>query len=112
MRQSEQFLFQSSLPWQDLGDGVRRQIYGYDDKIMMVKVEFIKGAVGTLHQHPHTQSTYVVKGAFEVTIGLEKKILKQGDGFLAPSNAIHGVVCLEAGVLLDVFSPVREDFLK
>lgn len=112
MRQSNEFLFESSLPWEDLGDGVRRQIYGYDEKIMMVKVEFIKGAIGTLHKHPHTQSTYVVSGKFEVTIDLDKKILEQGDGFLAPSNSIHGVICLEAGVLLDVFSPVREDFLK
>jgi len=112
MKQSDQFLFESSLPWEDLGNGLRRQIYGYDDKIMMVKVDFTKGAIGTLHHHPHTQSTYVVNGLFEVTIGEKKMVLKQGDGFLAPPNAIHGVVCLEAGVLLDVFSPVREDFLK
>ena len=112
MKQSNEFLFESALPWENLGNGLRRQIYGYDDKIMMVKVDFTKGAIGTLHQHPHTQSTYVVSGEFEVTIGDEKKVLKQGDGFLAPPNAIHGVVCLDASVLLDVFSPVREDFLK
>jgi quercetin dioxygenase-like cupin family protein len=112
MRQSNQFLFESSLPWEDLGDGVRRQIYGYNDKIMMVKVDFNKGSIGTPHQHPHTQSTYVVSGEFEVTIGQEKMVLKQGDGFLAPPDTVHGVVCREAGALLDVFSPVREDFLK
>jgi quercetin dioxygenase-like cupin family protein len=112
MKQSKQFLPESALPLTDLGDGLRRQIYGYDDKIMMVKVNFSKGAIGILHHHPHAQSSYVVNGIFEVTIGEEKMILKQDDGFFAPPNTIHGVVCIEAGVILDVFSPVREDFLK
>lgn len=50
-------------------------------------------------------------GIFEVEIGGEKRVLKAGDGFLAPSNVPHGVVCLESGVLIDVFTPMREDFI-
>ena len=85
---------------------------GYDEHLMMVKVKFNQGAIGTLHQHPHTQSTYVASGSFEVTIGEEKKILKAGDGYYVAPNLLHGCVCLEAGVLIDTFTPMREDFLK
>lgn len=111
MIQSNIFQLEAEVPWQDLGDGIQRQVFGYDERIMMVKVKFEQGAVGVLHQHPHTQITYVESGSFEATIGGEKKILKQGDGFYAPSNVIHGVVCLQAGILVDTFSPHREDFL-
>ncbi|MGY0035594.1 hypothetical protein [Pedobacter sp. NJ-S-72] len=46
-----------------------------------------------------------------MSIGEEKKILKKGDGFYAPPHEMHGCVCLEEGILIDVFSPHREDFL-
>jgi quercetin dioxygenase-like cupin family protein len=77
----------------------------------MVKVKFEVGAVGQLHSHPHTQVTYVESGAFEMTIGDQKKIIKKGDGYYVPPQEVHGCVCVEAGVLIDVFSPHREDFL-
>lgn len=112
MKQSQKFLFAPFLPWTDLGAGVRRQIMGYNDSIMMVKVEFKQDAVGALHHHPHSQTTYVVSGIFEVTISNETRIIKPGDGFFASPDLEHGVVCIEEGVLMDAFSPVREDFLK
>ena len=88
------------------------QIAAYDEHLMMVKVKFNQGAVGTLHQHPHTQSTYVASGCFEVTIDKKKKVLRAGDGYYVAPNLPHGCVCLEAGVLIDTFTPMREDFLK
>ncbi|SKB37470.1 cupin domain-containing protein [Daejeonella lutea] len=97
--------------WEDLGDGVSRKISGYDDKIMLVKVKFEVGAIGPLHNHYHSQVTYVASGVFEVTIDGNKEVLSAGDSFYAPPNDIHGVLCIEAGVLVDVFSPMREDFL-
>ena len=109
--QHKQFQFESEVPWQDLGAGIQRQIYGHDDNIMLVKVTFDKDAVGTLHSHHHSQVTYIEGGKFEVTIGEERKIMNQGDGFYVPPNIIHGVLCLEAGMLVDVFTPQREDFL-
>ena len=112
MKKSEQFLFESSLPWIDLGNGLRRQIMGYNDSIMMVKVEFKQGMIGTLHHHIHSQSSYVVSGAYELTIGNEKRIIRSGDGFFTDPNIEHGVVCIEEGIIVDGFSPVREDFLK
>ena len=97
---------------EDLGEGVSRQILGYDNQIMMVKVSFEKGAIGKTHHHPHRQTSYVASGVFDVTICDEKRTLKSGDAFYTAPDEEHGVVCLEAGSLIDVFSPVREDFLS
>ena len=98
--------------WETVGEGVKRKIMGYDDKIMLVKVQFEKGGIGPMHQHHHSQVTYVVGGAFEMTIGDETKILKGGDSFYIPTNVMHGAICKEPGMLIDVFSPIREDFME
>lgn len=111
MLEDKLFQLESETAWQDLGEGIQRQIFGYDDRIMMVKVKFEQGAIGVLHQHPHTQISYIESGSFEATISGIQKILRKGDGFFVPPNEIHGVVCLEEGILVDVFSPHREDFL-
>jgi quercetin dioxygenase-like cupin family protein len=79
---------------------------------MLTKAKFVKGGIGAMHSHPHSQVTYVVKGVFEMTIGDQKKIIRQGDGYYVPPNTMHGCVCLEEGMLVDAFSPHREDILK
>ncbi len=83
----------------------------YDGQLMMVKVKFEKGAVGTPHTHYHSQATYVASGRFELEIGGQKKILSAGDGYYVEPDELHGCVCLEAGILIDTFSPMRADFL-
>ena len=100
---SEVFQFEKELKWEHPAPGIRRQIMGYDGQLMMVKVEFEKGAVGTLHEHYHSQATYVASGKFE---------LSTGDGYYVAPDEPHGCVCLEAGVLIDTFSPMRADFLE
>ncbi len=112
MKPSKEFQFESEIPWEDVGNGVQRQVFGYDDKIMLVKAKFEKGGIGVLHNHPHSQVTYVESGVFEMTIGQEKKMIKKGDGYYVPSNMIHGCICMEEGMLVDSFSPCRQDFLK
>jgi quercetin dioxygenase-like cupin family protein len=106
------FIANEDIPWQQMDESVRRKIMSFDDRLMLVKVEFLTGGVGSLHQHPHTQISHVESGVFEVEIAGEKKVLKAGDCFYVPPNAIHGAVCIEAGVLIDVFSPMREDFFE
>jgi len=106
------FQLEKEILWEDLGEEVKRQVFGYDNHLMLVKVKFEKGLVGTSHSHLHSQSSFVAEGVFEVTIGDEKKNLKAGDGFYVQPNVIHGVYCLEAGLLIDSFSPYREDFVK
>ncbi len=109
---SANFVLESEVKWENPGPGITRQIMGYDGQIMLVKVLFEKGAIGVVHEHYHSQSTYVVSGKFETQINGEKKILQAGDGFYIEPDAPHGAVCLEPGILIDVFSPMREDFLK
>jgi quercetin dioxygenase-like cupin family protein len=106
------FIENSKIPWEKVDKGIKRKIMAYDNKLMVVKMEFEKGGVGMLHQHYHSQITHVESGSFEVQINGEKKILSAGDAFYISPNVMHGAVCLEAGVLIDVFSPMREDFIE
>ena len=105
------FFLAKEHQWESVSPGISRQITGYNDDVMMVKVKFDKGAIGEEHQHPHTQSSYVASGKFEITIDGKKQLLETGDTFLVNPNLLHGAVCLEPGVLIDVFNPLREDFI-
>ena len=109
---SETFQFEKDLKWENAAPGVNRQIMAYDGQLMMVKVKFDQGAIGSMHEHYHSQATYVVSGKFELTIGDKKEILSAGDGYYVAPDELHGCVCLEAGILIDTFSPVRADFLN
>jgi quercetin dioxygenase-like cupin family protein len=100
------------VKWANVAPGVQRAILAYDESVMLVKVKFEKGAIGALHHHPHVQISYVESGQFEVEIGGLKKILNKGETFFAHSNVWHGVICLEEGVLMDTFSPMRKDFIE
>ena len=111
--QSSAFLYENDLAWQTPVEGLKRQIMGYNDDVMLVKIHFEAGCDGGgQHSHPHTQTSMVVSGVFEVTIDGVTQTLKAGDGFFVAPNLVHGAVCVEAGILIDAFSPVREDFLK
>lgn len=112
MNFKKEAFFNGNSEWEDLGAGVSKQFVGYNSQIMMVIVKFEKDAVGALHQHFHSQITYVASGTFEVTVDGETKILKAGYGFFAQPNIFHGVKCLEEGKLIDAFTPFREDFIK
>lgn len=95
----------------EVGNRIKRQILANSDELMMVRVDFEKDAVGYKHQHPHLQVTFVVSGVFFVTIDSQIQKLKKGDSFFCQSDVEHGVVCVEAGTLIDVFNPGRKDFL-
>ncbi|MGN6396982.1 MAG: cupin domain-containing protein [Mucilaginibacter sp.] len=111
---SQSSLFQSGDEnvWEPAGEGVSRQVLGFGDNLMLVKVKFAKGARGVLHSHRHVQASFVESGIFEMTIGVDVKILRKGDGYYIPPYAVHGCVCLEDGMLVDAFSPARTEFLS
>ena len=107
---SKEFIKGQETEWETVGEGVKRQIMGYDDKILLAKVHFKEGGVGPMHEHHHSQVTYVVSGKFELTVGDETRMMEGGDSFYIPPHKMHGAICREEGVLIDVFSPIREDF--
>ena len=112
MKESAIFIEDKDVTWEFPDPGIRRKVMAYNDQLMLVRVDFEQGAIGTLHEHYHSQISHVESGAFEVQIDGQKKVLRAGDAFYVPPDTVHGVVCLEAGVLIDVFNPSREDFIK
>ena len=108
----QNFYLEKDSILEDLGNGIVRKICGHNGSLMMVKIYFQEGAVGKLHSHPHEQMTYVLEGQFEFIIGNKKRIVKEGDVLYKEANISHGAICLEKGILLDIFTPIREDFLK
>ena len=109
-RFSEKYIITKKMEWEVLGGGVSRKFLGYDNQIMMVRVKFDKGAVGSQHQHFHTQATFCVSGKFEFEIDGVKQIVETGDGVYIEPNLLHSAVCLEEGELIDTFSPRCEIF--
>jgi quercetin dioxygenase-like cupin family protein len=102
-----------SIEPKQLEEKVSRKILGTGGSLMMVEVSFKMGGVGEVHAHEgHEQVSYIVKGSFEIVVGAEKKVVTAGDSFYAGLNVPHGVTALEDSVILDVFTPIREDFLK
>lgn len=97
--------------WSPTPDGNRRRVLLHTEELMLVEFGFDKGGVGALHSHPHVQSSYVAEGRFEVTIDGQTEILGTGGSFIVPSGLVHGVKALEAGRLVDSFTPQRADFL-
>jgi quercetin dioxygenase-like cupin family protein len=108
---SKLFGHPNETPWTELGAGTRRRVLVHLDQLMQVEFGFDQGAIGALHKHPHVQSSYVAEGRFEVTIGDERAVLETGGSFIVPPDTMHGVKALEAGRLIDSFTPHRADFL-
>jgi quercetin dioxygenase-like cupin family protein len=96
-----------------LNDLATRRILVNGEKLMLVEFCFKKGGVGVPHKHTdHEQVGYIAQGSFELLIGDEKKIVRQGDSYYAPANVLHGVVALEDDCkIIDAFTPPRQDFL-
>lgn len=108
---SQTFVRASETQWAYPEPGVKRQVLGYDERLCVVRVDFVAGTVSAEHSHPHSQSTYVSTGRFVFNVGAESSEVGPGDGIMIPSGVRHNCVCLEEGTLIDTFSPCREDFL-
>ena len=108
----KEFNFTKQTEWQQTADkGVTRQVMSYNEELMVVRVKFESGAAGKDHSHPHTQISYVESGKFEYHIEDRKEELLPGDSVVIAGNLVHGCKCIEAGVLIDCFSPMRKDFV-
>lgn len=109
--QSQAFVMADQVAMEEVAVGIKRQILGYGPDLMAVKVWFDEGAIGYTHEHFHSQVSYVESGEFEVLVDGQTKLLKAGDSFYVAPDLSHGAVCKKPGVLIDMFSPLRQDFL-
>ena len=106
------FVENKNIPTTDLGGGVVRKVLAYSKNLMTVELRFEKGAVGAPHSHPHEQIGYIISGKLVYhEAGQEDKILGTGDTYYVAPNVVHGVQILEETKLLDIFTPMREDFV-
>jgi quercetin dioxygenase-like cupin family protein len=90
--------------------GMQRQVLAHSSELMLVRHLFEQGWVGARHRHPHHQLVYVVSGAIRVDVGGKTFDVRAGDSFVVDGNVDHQASALEASEVLDVFTPVREDY--
>lgn len=95
----------------EMWQGVHRKTLNYGERTLMVEITFEKDSVVKLHSHPHEQIGYLVSGNFSLTIGDETWEVFPGDSWVIPSNIPHEVLVLEESVAVEVFSPVREEYI-
>ena len=94
------------------GPGQERRILASAGGLMVAEIRFETGAGGGKpHTHPHRQVSYVVSGRFAYEIDGDERELGPGDAVMVEPGLPHGCRCLEAGTLIDVFTPERQDFL-
>jgi len=85
----------------------------YGENLMLSYLEMDEGAVVPLHDHPHEQGGILISGRIELTIGDETRVCEAGSLFIIPPNTPHKAVAVDGPAkVLDVFSPVREDYAE
>jgi quercetin dioxygenase-like cupin family protein len=100
------------FPVVDTGNNVQRRVLAETPQLMLVEVSFAANGIGAPHSHPHVQATFVKSGRFEFTVAGDTFVVGPGDCFVIPSGAAHSCRALgEPGVLIDTFTPRRDDFL-
>ncbi len=92
-------------------DGIALKTLVYGDNSLMVEFRLQKGATLPLHSHPHEQTGYLVRGSMQLEIGRETHDVLPGDSWSIPGEVVHGARIIEDSVAVEVFSPVREDYL-
>ena len=94
-------------------DGALRRVLSYGGGLMLVQFTFEAGATSWLHSHPHEQVGYVVSGEIDFNMeGHEPVRLKAGGSYYVPPDVKHNITTYAPTVLVDVFTPIRQDFLN
>ncbi len=91
--------------------GLTRKVMAYNDKLFLAEHQMVKGWVGTVHSHPHDQVVYVVRGHLKVTCQGKTFEIRSGDSFVVRGGVEHGASALEDSVVVDIFTPCREDYI-
>lgn len=91
--------------------GIEQKTLVYGEKTLMTEFILKKGSILPLHSHPHEQTGYLVKGRIRLSIDSKEYDVKPGDSWSIPGSVEHGAEILEDAIAVEVFSPVREDYL-
>ena len=91
--------------------GLKRRVLAYNEKLFLAEHAMVKGWAGTVHSHPHDQIVYVVHGHLKVTCQGETFEIRTGDTFVVRGGVEHGASALEESLVIDVFTPWREDYI-
>ena len=102
---------QSDRGYRPALDGIKQKTLVHGDKTLMTEFLLGKGSVLPRHAHPHEQTGYLVKGRLRLFIGTEAFVAEPGDSWCIPGGVEHGAEILEDSVAIEVFSPVRDDYL-
>jgi quercetin dioxygenase-like cupin family protein len=105
------FGFHSANAYQKVLDGVAIKTINHGEKMIMTEFVLAKGSMLPEHSHPHEQSGYLVKGSINLFISGTSKLMKPGDSWSIGGNIKHKAEILEDSVAIEVFSPLREDYL-
>jgi quercetin dioxygenase-like cupin family protein len=92
--------------------GLKRRVLAYNEKLFLAEHEMRKGWVGKVHSHAHDQIVYVVRGHLKVSCQGRTFELRTGDTFVVRGGVEHGASALEESLVIDVFTPWREDYLS
>jgi quercetin dioxygenase-like cupin family protein len=94
-------------------DGAQRRVLAYGASLMLVRFDFAAGASSWSHSHPHDQVGYVASGEIDFIMEGQAPVrLHAGGSYYVPPNVKHNVVTYAPTVLLDAFTPMREDFIE
>jgi len=91
--------------------GVNLDSLAVGEKSMVCKMNYVAGNFAEEHSHPHEQSGYVISGTYLMTVDGEAYELNPGDSYAIPGNVPHSFKVIEEGEVIDVFTPIREDYL-
>jgi len=106
-----QHLNWSTIPIEHPGEGIERQMV-VGQNLMICRFRFTPHLETPQHRHPHEQMSIVVSGRVRFFVEGEERICSPGDVLQFPSNCLHGATMMdEEVVLIDVFTPLRKDFL-
>lgn len=91
--------------------GIEMKTMVYGEKTLMTEFLLKRGSVLPRHTHPHEQIGYLVRGRIRLSIGTDEHDVLPGDSWCIPGDVEHGAEIFEDSVAVEVFSPVREDYL-
>ncbi len=105
------FIHNSQVPGEVIFEGMERKILSHSPKLMVCEVRLAGGAGVPEHAHPHHQATYLIRGRLKADIAGDLREIGPGDSLFFDENVPHALWALEDSLLLDIFSPRRDDFI-